>query len=155
MAGKMSESAETKAASEIASPRRGAKRLERARRAETAYTEAAQDYQDGAKLMARGLSNMLKASQGLLHIPASTQVVSRRAILNRASRWMEAQLFQACHTGDWFGTLRLRHIDRPKSGESFVQSEANLIGRLVISSAQAEQKWNENCGKPDQSCGAR
>ena len=70
MAKQKSELEELEATSEIASPRRGAKRLERARRAETAYAEAAQDYQDGAKLMAHGLSNMLKASQGLLHIPA-------------------------------------------------------------------------------------
>lgn len=132
MAKKTSDSIELKAGTEIASPLRGAKRLECARRAETAYTEAAKDYQDGAKLMAHGLSNMLKASQGLLHIPASTQVVSQRAILNRASRWMEAQLFEVCHTGDWFGTLRLRNIGRPESNESFVKSEANLLrGALV------------------------
>ena len=149
MANKKSASDELKAGTEIASPRRVAKRLERARKAETAYTEAAQDYQDGAKLMAHGLNNMLKASQGLLHIPASTQVVSRRAILNRASRWMEAQLFEACHTGDWFGTLRLRHIGRPKPSESFVKSEVNLISRLFIISKEMEQRWNGNLGKSD------
>ena len=137
------------AASEIASSQRRAKRLERARKAETAYAEAAQDYQDGAKLMAHGLSNMLKASQGLLHIPASTQVVSRRAILNRASRWMETQLFEACRTGDWFGTLRLGHNGRPKSSESFVKSETNLIGRLFITSAHAEPRWSGDLKKSD------
>ena len=146
MAKKKSELEELEAASEIASPKRRAKRLERARRAETAYAEAAQDYQDGAKLMAHGLSNMLKASQGLLHIPASTQVVSRRAILNR---WMEAQLFEACRTGDWFGTLRLGHNGRPKSHESFVKSEINLIGRLFIASAHAEPRWSGDLKKSD------
>ncbi len=78
----------------IASPRRGAKRLERVRKAEAAYTEAAKDYQDGVRLMAHGLRDMLKTSQGLLHIPASTQVVSQRAILTRASQWLAAQLFE-------------------------------------------------------------
>ncbi len=149
MAKKKSDSDELKAGTEIASPQRGAKRLERARKAETAYTEAAKDYQDGAKLMAHGLNNMLKASQGLLNIPASTQVVSQRAILTRASRWMEAQLFEACHTGDWFGTLRLRHIGRLKSSESFVKSEVNLIGRLFIMSVETKQKWNGNLSKSD------
>jgi len=149
MAKKRFDSTEPKAGTEIASPQRGAKRLKRARKAETAYTEAARDYQDGAKLMAHGLNNMLKASQGLLHLPASTQVVSQRAILTRASRWMEAQLFEACHTGDWFGTLRLRHTGRPKSGESFVKSEVNLIGRLFIMSEQTKQKWNGNLSKSD------
>ena len=149
MAMKRSDSTELKAGREIATPQRGAKGLERARKAEAAYTEAAKDYQDGAKLMAHGLNNMLKASQGLLHLPASTQVVSQRAILTRASRWMEAQLFEACHTGDWFGTLRLRHIGRPKSGESFVKSEVNLIGRLFIMSEQTKQKWNANLSTSD------
>ena len=149
MAMKRSDSTELKAGREIASPQRGAKRLERARKAETAYTEAARDYQNGAKLMAHGLNNMLKASQGLLHIPASTQVVSRRAILNRASRWMEVQLFEACRTGNWFGTLRPRHIGRPESSESFVESEVNLIGRLFIMSGETKQKWNGNLSKSD------
>ncbi len=54
MAMKRSDSTELKAGREIASPQREAKRLERARRAEAAYTEAAKDYQDGAKLMALG-----------------------------------------------------------------------------------------------------
>ena len=137
------------ARTKIASPRRGAERLERARKAEAAYTEAAKDYQDGVKLMSHGLNSMLKASQGLLHIPASTQVVSRRAILNRASRWMEVQLFEACHTGNWFGTLRPRHIGRPESSESFVESEVNLIGRLFIMSGETKQKWNGNLSKSD------
>ena len=149
MAMKRSDSTELKAGGEIASPQRGAKRLERARKAETAYTEAARDYQNGAKLMAHGLNNMLKASQGLLHIPASTQVVSQRAILHRASRWMEAQLFEASHTGDWFGTLRLRHIGRPKSSESFVTSEVNLIGRLFIMSGETKQRWSGDLSKSD------
>ena len=139
MAMKRSDSTELKAGREIASPQRGAKRLELARRAEAAYIEAAKDYQDGAKLMALGLSNMLKASQGLLHIPASTQVVSQRAILTRASRWMEAQLFEACHTGDWFGTLRLRHIGRSTSSESFLGSEVKLVSRLLIMSGERDQ----------------
>ena len=139
MAKKKSDSDELKARTEIASPQRGAKRLKRARKAETAYTEAAKDYQDGTKLMAHRLNNMLKASQGLLHIPASTQVVSQRAILTRASRWMEAQLFEACHTGDWFGTLRLRHIGRPKSSESFVGSEVKLVSRLLTMSGERDQ----------------
>ena len=106
-------------------------------------------YRSKAGRVHRALTNMLKASQGLLHLPASTQVVSQRAILTRASRWMEAQLFEACHTGDWFGTLRLRHIGRPKSGESFVKSEVNLIGRLFIMSEQTKQKWNANLSTSD------
>ncbi len=56
MAKKKSDSDELKAGTEIASPQRGAKRLERARKAETAYTEAAKDYQDGAKLRPKGLT---------------------------------------------------------------------------------------------------
>ena len=128
------------ARTEIASPRRGAKRLERARKAEAAYTEAAKDYQDGVRLMAHGLRDMLKTSQGLLHIPASTQVVSQRAILTRASQWLAAQLFDACRTGDWFGTLRLHYSGKPKSRESFVSSEIQLVSWLLIMSGEKEQK---------------
>jgi hypothetical protein len=124
----------------IASPRRGAKRLERVRKAEAAYTEAAKDYQDGVRLMAHGLRDMLKTSQGLLHIPASTQVVSQRAILTRASQWLAAQLFDACRTGDWFGTLRLHYSGKPKSRESFVSSEIQLVSWLLIMSGEKEQK---------------
>ncbi len=128
------------ARTEIASPRRGAKRLERVRKAEAAYTEAAKDYQDGVRLMAHGLRDMLKTSQGLLHIPASTQVVSQRAILIRASQWLAAQLFDACRTGDWFGTLRLHYSGKPKSRESFVSSEIQLVSWLLIMSGEKEQK---------------
>ncbi len=140
MAKKKSDSDELKARTEIASPQRGAKRLKRARKAETAYTEAAKDYQDGVKLMSHGLNSMLKASQGLLHIPASTQVVSQRAILTRASRWLEAQMFETCRTGDWFGIFRPLDSGRAKSSESFVSSEVNLVGRLFIVFGGMEQK---------------
>ena len=140
MAMKRSDSTELKAGREIASPQRGAKRLERARRAKAAYIEAAKDYQDGVRLMAHGLRDMLKTSQGLLHIPASTQVVSQRAILTRASQWLAAQLFDACRTGDWFGTLRLHYSGKPKSRESFVSSEIQLVSWLLIMSGEKEQK---------------
>ncbi len=125
---------------EIASPRRGAKLLERVRKAEAAYTEAAKDYQDGVRLMTHGLRNMLKASQGLLHIPASTQVVSQRAILTRASQWLVAQLFDACRTGDWFGILRPDYSGKQKSRENFVSSEIKLVSWLLIKSGEKEQK---------------
>jgi hypothetical protein len=61
---KRSASTKLKAGREIASPQRGAKRLERARSAEAAYIEAAKDYQDGAKLMALGLSRPIQAPLG-------------------------------------------------------------------------------------------
>lgn len=124
---------------EIALPRRGAEQPKQIRNAAAAYTEAAKDYQDGVKLVAHGIRNMLKASQGLLHIPTSTQVLSQRAILTRASQWLAAQLFDACRTGDWFGTLRPSYNGRPKSSESFVGSEVKLVSRLLIMSGERDQ----------------